>query len=275
METTEQQYLSILKDTIENGTWVENKRTGARCLTTLNHQIKMEQGAKFPILTTRKMNWRGAINEMVAYMRGYTKLEQFHSLNVKTWDANAQNWDEPNLNSNKDSVGLIYGASAKEVGTSYEWIIEQLRTNPTDRGIIWNFWNPQLFNKGCLRPCMYSHQFNVLGNTLHLTSTQRSTDLPLGGSNNLMQAWFLLDVTARLTGFNKGTVTINWINSHIYENQVELAKEQLTRSPLQQAKLVLNEVYPNFVLEHGHDVTNLMHLEDYFYHPSIKYPFTV
>lgn len=102
-----------------------------------------------------------------------------------------------------------------------------------------------------------------------------SCDLPLGGSNNLMQAWFLLDVTSRLTGFNKGTVTINWINSHIYENQVELVKEQLTRNPLQQAKLVLNEVYPNFVLEHGHDVTNLMNLEDYFHHPSIKYPFTV
>lgn len=169
----EEQYLQIVKDIITHGSWVKNPRTKVNCKTVLNKQITINVGNnEFPVLTTRKLNWRGAINEMVCYMRAYSNLRDFHKLGVKTWDANVANWKSRYKQSDNDA-GIIYGASAKLTGVDYTYILDQIRNNPHDRGIIWNFWNPQHFPEGCLRPCMYSHQFNVIDNKLYLSSIQR------------------------------------------------------------------------------------------------------
>lgn len=229
LDSYEHQYLNILRCCL-NGQVVKNSRTGVDCYTSLNHQIRFN-GVDFPILTTRKVYWKNAINEMLCYIRGYTTLDQFHSLGVKTWDANANAWNSP-LNPNKDWVGIIYGASAERTGVSYWDIVEQIKKNPSDRGIIWSFWNPGYFSQGCLRPCMFNHQFNVINGVLHLTSTQRSADVALGTVFNAIQCWFLINLTAHLTGLRVGTVCLNMTNCHIYQNQVPQVQELLSRTPL-------------------------------------------
>lgn len=170
-KTTEQQYIAMLEDCYENGTDVVNERTGSICRTILNQRIQFD-GNEFPLLTTRKMYWKQAIGEMVGYIRGYKDLRDFHKLGVHTWDANVEAWNSPYKQNDYDT-GTIYGASAETVGTGYLHVVANIMNKPNDRGHIWNFWNPEYFDKGCLRPCMYSHQFNVLDGTLHLTSTQR------------------------------------------------------------------------------------------------------
>lgn len=265
-----QQYLNLMKHIIHHGSVVKNERTGATCLVSLNHKITFNVGeGAFPILTTRKINWKAAINEMVCYIRGYTELDQFHALGVHTWDANAKAWG------NGRSVGLIYGASSEEVGVSYVDILNKIKDTPYDRGIIWNFWNPALFEHGCLRPCMYSHQFNVIDNTLHLTSTQRSVDVPLGLAFNMIQCYFLLDVTARITGLKAGTVTMNLVNCHIYENQLPYALQHIRREPelYVMPKLIWTEDIRLPSLLTG-TVTDKLKVVDYDPHPAIKYPFT-
>lgn len=167
---TEEKYLALMQEVLNEGIYVENSRTNSECLTLINKS--MHYGSEFPLLTTRKMYWKQAICEMLCYMRGYTKLEEFHLLGVHSWDANALAWEHPN-NPHKTNVGFIYGASSTLVGLTYPRLIENIKSNPTDRGHIWNFWNPEYFNEGCLRPCMMLHQFNVLGNKLYLTSYQR------------------------------------------------------------------------------------------------------
>lgn len=286
MKTAEQQYLAILKNCYENGTDIINERTGSICRTILNQRIQFD-GNEFPLLTTRKMYWKQAIGEMVAYIRAYTKLSDFHSLGVHTWDANAEGWTEPvKIYDYKfdllgydqvPSTGLIYGASAEAVGFNYKDLLKSIRTKPNDRGHIWNFWNPEYFYKGCLRPCMYNHQFSVLNDTLHLSSTQRSADLPLGFSWNIVQCWFLLNITAKLTGLKVGTVTLNVTNAHIYENQLPFVPEQLSRQPKQVPSLKIKDSLDFDVLNeylNKYNFDKYFKLQNYDSHPAIKYPFT-
>lgn len=270
----ETQYLSILRDIAKYGSPVLNERTGSKCITLLNQQIQF-YGNVFPILTTKKVNWKQAINEMVCYIRGYTDLEDFHSLDVKTWDMNCNAWNSPNKRSESDT-GIIYGASAKAVGKSLQDVVEGIKKYPYDRGHIWNFWNPEYFDKGCLRPCMYVHQFNVIGQSIHLTSTQRSCDFGLGSPYNMLQCWFLLNLVAKMTNYNVGTITMNLVNCHIYENQLEGVTTQLNRVEKEKPTIKGMEELPiSAVFNHGFNPCDWLELENYDPHPFIKFPFTV
>lgn len=276
MKTAEQQYLAILMDCYVNGINIVNERTGSVCRTILNQRIQFN-GNEFPLLTTRKMYWKQAIGEMVAYIRAYKDLRDFHKLGVHTWDANVEAWDSI-YKLNKFDTGYIYGYSAEALGTGYTKVISDIINSPNDRGHIWNFWNPEHFYKGCLRPCMYSHQFNVLNGTLHLTSTQRSCDWVLGGAFNLVQCWFLLNITAKLTGLKVGTITWNIANVHIYENQLPFVPEQISRQPKQVPSLKIKDSLDFDVLNEYLNKDNFdeyFELQNYDSHPAIKYPFTV
>lgn len=270
------QYLEVMKDVLDNGELVYNSRTKTNTLTTLNHTLKYTPD-DFPLVTTRKSYWKQAICEMLCYIRGYDDLRQFHSLGVHTWDANVKAWKSTNKHDNYDT-GLIYGASAEKVGVGYNDILVQLTHKSTDRGIIWNFWNPEYFSQGCLRPCMYSHQFNVLDGKLHLTSIQRSVDVPLGLNFNMVQVWFLCFITAKLTDLEMGTCTHHLVNCHIYENQIKLAKEQVQREPFPAPKFICKRPITFNDVMYLIDKDNFdiyFDIEDYQYHPPIKYPFTV
>ena len=79
----EYQYLTLMRNILENGVLADNPRTNSKCLTLLNYQIKFD-GNVFPLVTTRKSYWKQAILEMICYMRGYTNKKQFNELGMPT-----------------------------------------------------------------------------------------------------------------------------------------------------------------------------------------------
>lgn len=270
-ETPEIQYLEIMK-ACKNGVKVYNKRTNTYCFTSLNHQIKFD-GSQFPICTTRKSYWRQAICEMIGYIRGYDDLDDFHSIGVKTWDANCEAWWNPAKKSDTH-LGIIYGASAECVGVPYTEVLAQIEANPHDRGIIWSFWNPEHFEIACLRPCMFAHQFNVMEGELHLTSYQRSADVPLGLNFNMMQCWFMLNITAQLTGLRVGSICMNLTNCHIYEDQMPGVIEQLKRKPFDPPQVIGLEKMTFDDLMESLDPLKNVSLINYQHHPAIHYKMT-
>ncbi len=129
---------------------------------------------------------------------------------------------------------------------------------------------------GCLRPCMYSHHFSLLGDTLYLNSTQRSCDVPLGLNFNMVQVYVFLALMAQITGHKAGVAYHKIVNGHIYEDQLDLMQNvQLKREPLAPAKFSINpdikslEDLETWVTLDDFDVT------DYQCHDAIKYPFSV
>lgn len=104
-----------------------------------------------------------------------------------------------------------------------------------------------------------------------------SCDWVLGGAFNIVQCWFLLNITAKLTSLKVGTVTWNITNAHIYGNQIPLVPIQLERPMYTPPKLIIKDDFDMDVLMEGLSKDNFeeyFKLQDYKHHPAIKYPFT-
>lgn len=275
------QYNELVEDIINVGIEVVNERTGSKCKTLLN-QVLVYKPDIFPIIYERQINWQGAIKELLCYIRGYSTLSEFKDMGVNTWDANynSSSW---NLNENysKDSLGKIYGASIPD-GFKFEDLIQSIKQNPYDRGHIYSFWNPESFKEACLRPCQMMYQFNVIEDTLHTTVYSRSCDVMLGGAWNMIQAWFMNQIVARLTGFRPGNTTHIIANAHIYENQYKGAVEFLNR--IHDCSI---DIKPEFIFKKDLTLQSILatitndnfneyfHLDGYCYiSPQIKFPLT-
>lgn len=281
------QYLDLCQRIIDEGVWVDNERTGKRCLTVINADLTYNVGAaEFPLVTTRKSYYKSAIAELLGYIRGYDNAADFRRLGTKTWDANA-NLNEAWLNNpyrkGEDDCGFIYGKVGRNFpkpdGGSLDLlrkIYDDLKAGRDDRGEIYTFYHPGAFHMGCLRPCMYSHHFSLLGDTLYLNSTQRSCDVPLGLNFNMVQVYFFLAIMAQITGHKSGLAYHKIVNAHIYEDQLALMRDvQLKREPFSSPTLNIN---PDIkTLE---DLETWVTVDDfevvgYESHPPIAYQFSV
>ena len=281
------QYLDLCQRIINEGHWVENKRTGKRCLTIINADLTYNVGAnEFPLVTTRKSYWKSAIAEFLGYIRGYDNAADFRTLGTKTWDANANDNEVWLANSHRkgdDDMGRVYGVQGrhwtKPDGGEIDQlgkIVDNLSKGIDDRGEILSFYNPGEFHMGCLRPCMHTHTFSLLNGTLYLTSYQRSCDVPLGQNFNQLQVFFFLKIMAQITGNKAGKAYHKIVNAHIYEDQLELMRDiQLQRKPFAAPRLEINPDIKSLK-----DLETWVTLDDfevigYEHHEPISYPFSV
>ena len=281
------QYLDLCNRIINEGTWIKNERTGKSCLTVINADLQYEVGKnEFPMITTRKSYFKSAIAEFLGYIRGYDNAADFRALGTKTWDANA-NLNEAWLNNpyrkGEDDMGRVYGVQGRAWKTpegntidQLRKIVDNLKNGIDDRAEIITFYNPGEFHMGCLRPCMHTHTFSLVGDTLHLTSYQRSCDVPLGLNFNQVQVFTFLALMARITGKKAGTAYHKIVNAHIYEDQLELMRDvQLKREPFPSPQLHISDKIQTL-----EDLETWVSMDDfsisgYECHDPIAYPFSV
>ena len=281
------QYLALCQRIVDDGVWIENERTGKRCLTVINADLTYDvANNQFPLITTRKSFWKAAIAELLGYLRGYDNAAQFRAIGCNTWNANAndnQAWLDNPHRKGEDDMGRVYGVQGRRWQKADGTVIDQLKKivddltkGIDDRGEILTFYNPGEFDMGCLRPCMHTHTFSLLGDTLYLTSAQRSCDVPLGLNFNQVQVFTLLALMAQITGNKPGQAYHKIINAHIYEDQLLLMRdEQLTRTPFASPQLIINPKITSL-----EDLETWVTLDDfevvgYEHHAPIQYPFSV
>lgn len=281
------QYLALCQRIIYEGTWIENQRTGKKCLTVVDADLTYDvANNKFPLVTTRKSFWKSAIAEFLGYLRGYDNAADFRALGAKTWDANAndnETWLNNPVRKGKDDMGRVYGVQGrswqkpdKSNLDQLQKIVDNLAKGLDDRGEILTFYNPGEFDLGCLRPCMHTHTFSLLGDTLFLTSYQRSCDVPLGLNFNQIQVFWFLAVMAQITGHKPGKAYHKIVNAHIYEDQIELMRDvQLKREPFDPPKLHISSEIKSL-----EDLETWVTMDDfsvkgYQHHDPIAYPFSV
>lgn len=282
-----QQYLNLCQRINDEGVWIENERTGKKCLTVINADLTYDVGGNaFPIITTRKSFWKAAIAELLGYLKGLDNAADFRALGTKTWDANANEntaWVNNPARKGVDDMGRVYGVQGRSWqrpdGLSIDQlkrIVDNLKRGVDDRGEILTFYNPGEFDLGCLRPCMHTHTFSLLGDVLHLTSYQRSCDVPLGLNFNQIQVFTLLALVAQITGNSAGLAYHKIVNAHIYEDQLELMRDiQLQRKPFDPPALRINPDIKSL-----EDIETWVTLKDfevdgYEHHDPIAYPFSV
>jgi thymidylate synthase len=281
------QYLDLAQRIIDEGTWIANSRTGKRCLTLINADLTYDvAGNKFPIITTRKSYWKAAIAELLGYIRGYDNAAQFRALGTKTWDANANEnavWLASPVRKGTDDMGRVYGVQGRawlkpNGGTidQLKKIVDNLSKGVDDRGEILSFYNPGEFDLGCLRPCMHTHTFSLLNDTLYLTSYQRSCDVPLGLNFNQIQVFTLLALMAQITGHKPGLAYHKIVNAHIYEDQLPLMRDvQLTREPFESPSLIINPDIKSLKDLETWVTMDDFEVQGYQHHDPIQFPFSV
>jgi thymidylate synthase len=84
----EHQYLKLLKDILDNGVKKQD-RTGTGTISVFGRQIRHDMKLGFPLLTTKKMYFKGIVTELLWFLRGDTNIKFLVDNGCHIWDGDA------------------------------------------------------------------------------------------------------------------------------------------------------------------------------------------
>ncbi len=235
-------YLDLVERVLAKGTRKSN-RTGVDTISTFAEHYTIDLSEGFPLLTTKKMNFKALLHEVLWYLSGEDHIRNLRK-HTKIWDAWADS--EGNLETAYGRYWRRFPSAQINPATgSYEVkeidqvgeVIRILKTNPESRRMVISAWEPgnALFSK--LPPCHYTFAFNVQAGRLNCHLTQRSGDIALGIPFNIAAYSLLTQAVAQEVGLPIGYFSHTIIDAHIYVNHIEGLKLQLKRSPKPLPKL--------------------------------------
>lgn len=243
----ETQYLGTLFDVIVTGD--ERKTRNAVTHSKFMKTLTCDLSEGFPLLTTKKMFWKGIVEELLFFIRGDTDASKLSEKGVKIWDPNTSRefLDSLGLNYPVGQMGPMYGYQWRHFNKPYpetdenshingvdqlKKVIEEIKADPTSRRIIMTDFNPQQARQGVLYPChSIVIQFYVEFGKLSCSMYQRSGDLFIGIPFNIASTALLLHIISQLTGLDAGKVHLLIGDYHIYDQHSEAVFEQLKRTP--------------------------------------------
>ena len=368
----DQIYLELLQDILDNG-YKKGDRTGTGTISTFGKQIKCKISDGFPLITTKKMHYKGIITELLWFLRGDTNIKYLVDNGCNIWNGDAYksylskysfssnpmaykediiengpcdmtefiykiknniqfantygelgpiygkqwvDWGgkvEVSLGNNKNSAGhLPFITEHKKGINQIQILIDELKTNPDSRRLMVNAWNVSELKSMVLPPCHYGFQVwtrelseeervrlimftgmdalipearlkwmndnNIPKREISLMFNMRSNDVPLGLPYNIASYGLLLEIIGKMVNMVPGELTCSLGDCHIYLNQIDGIKEQLTRTPFSLPKLKHLKT-DEFYKDLGNNLSLIKHLdiddfliEDYQSHPPIKLP---
>jgi len=302
------QYLSLVQEILEQGEKRQD-RTGIGTVSIFGAQRKYDLREGFPLVTTKKVNIKNIIIELLWFLRGDTNIKYLVDRGVHIWDewpfqdyliANkltdkfpmySEAWkqekekfiksiaEDADFATKWGDLGPVYGkqwrrwqGSDGKVYDQIGQIIEQIKNNPNSRRLLVSAWNvADVSNHTKTAPplCHTLFQFCVTSGRLDLQLYQRSCDTALGVPYNIASYAALLMIIAQETGLTPGIFVHTYGDAHIYLNHVEGMKLQLTRTPYPLPKLTITKK-PMAELTVDDFV-----LENYQCHPFIKFDIAV
>lgn len=261
-------YLTVLKDIKETGDYKED-RTGTGTWSKFGLQMRFDLSKSFPLMTTKKMFWKGIVYELLWFLRGDTNIKFLTDNGVHIWDE----WADEN-----GDLGFVYGKQWRSWETTDGRVIDQianvvnlLKNNPDSRRIIVSAWNPGEIEQMALPPCHCLFQFYVVNGKLSCQLYQRSADMFLGVPFNIASYSLLTLMLAQVCNLQPGEFIHTIGDAHIYVNHLEQVEEQLSRSPKPLPRVWLNPDVKDIFDFTYEDI----HLDNYEYWPAIKAPVAV
>jgi thymidylate synthase len=240
------QYLDLVKTVSDNGVRKQS-RTGVDTISYFGAFYKVNLNDGFPLLTTKKMQWKSLLHEVLWYLSGDNHIRNLRK-HTKIWDAWADEngvletaygyyWRHfPSAHKNENGEWVV-----REVD-QIQYVIDEIKRNPNSRRLVISAWEPGNATTSKLPPCHYTFVFNVNDGKLNCHLTQRSGDIALGIPFNLAAYSLLTQVIAQQVGLELGEFGHTIVDAHIYigEKGTETAKydhleglkEQLKREPL-------------------------------------------
>ena len=262
---SEQAYLDLLTEILEHGNRKVDRGTDVVLHSVFGRQTRYDLSKGFPLLTTKKVYWKGVLHELYWFLSGQSNIKYLVDNNVHIWDDYPYRiFKEKNTTENltkeefvqkikDDSVFAnkwgelprIYGESWRRWLTKsgrtidqLQWVLDELKDDPDAKNLIVTSWNPEYLYTMATKEeasrfpiCHNMYQVNLQNGKLNLQLYQRSADMFLGVPFNIASYALLLHILAQISGYEVGEFVHTFGDVHIYDNHVEQVKEQLSRDP--------------------------------------------
>ena len=283
----EEQYLNLLRDILKDG----DRRQTRNAITYSKFGLRMEFDIStyIPVLTTKRVYWKGVVEELLWFLRGSTNAKELDAKGVKIWNGNTTRefLDSRNLQHYEvGDIGPTYGFGFRHYGAKYEgmsadytgkgfdqiaYVLHELRHNPTSRRILINIWNPAVMDQMSLTPCACQYQFYVNDGKLTCQMYQRSADMFLGVPFNITSSSLLTHILAKYSGLKPDRLIMCFGDAHIYSSHMDAVAKQITRKsrpfPILKIEGIGNEELPDKIEDLTYKNFRLIGYEP---HPSIK-----
>ncbi|MDV3196039.1 MAG: thymidylate synthase [Candidatus Phytoplasma stylosanthis] len=249
--------LLILKENL-----LKENRTKELTKSIFGHQMRFNLEEGFPLLTTKKINFKAVVYELLWFIKGDTNIQFLVKNNVHIWNE----WPYENYRLSKyfkgesllefidkikkddafaekhGQLGPIYGKQWRDFYgvDQLNKVIQEIKNNPSSRRLIISAWNPPLIDKMVLPPCHVLMQFYVKKDKISLQLFQRSGDVFLGIPFNIASYSLLLMMVSQVTNLKPYEFIHTLGDAHIYENHFEQVKIQIKRDPYPLPQLILN-----------------------------------
>ena len=231
------QYLNLLQKILDEGT-VKTDRTGTGTKSIFAHQMRFDMNAGFPLLTTKELHLKSIIHELLWFLSGSTNIKYLQENGVRIWNE----WADEN-----GELGPVYGHQWRSWPTpdggsidQISQIVHQIKNTPDSRRIMCCSWNVADVPQMALPPCHCLFQFYVADGRLSLQLYQRSADTFLGVPFNIASYALLLQMMAQVCNLQPGEFIHTTGDTHLYLNHLEQAKLQLSRTPRQLPRMIIN-----------------------------------
>lgn len=284
-----QQYLDLCRHVLEHGEKRED-RTGTGTISTFGYQMRFDLTKGFPLLTTKKVFYRGIFEELLWFLSGNTNIKPLVDKKVGIWNE----WPYDKYSKSPDfkgetleefiekirddqefadkygNLGPVYGKQWRDFNgvDQITQLIEGIKNNPFSRRHLVVAYNPGEVKDMALPPCHSLFQFYVSadGKKLSCQLYQRSGDVFLGVPFNIASYSLLLAMVAQVCDLEPYEFIHTFGDVHIYLNHLDQINEQLSRTPRPLPKLVLNKDVKNIFDFKYEDIK----IEDYDPYPAIK-----
>jgi thymidylate synthase len=230
-------YLDLMREVLETGA-EKDDRTGTGTRSVFGRQMRFDLADGFPLVTTKKLHLKSIIHELLWFLQGSTNTRYLQDNGVRIWDE----WADA-----EGELGPIYGHQWRSWPTpdgksidQIEWVVDEIRANPTSRRLIVSAWNAAAIDAMALPPCHTLFQFYVRDGRLSCQLYQRSADIFLGVPFNIASYAMLTLMVAQVTGYAPGDFVHTLGDAHLYSNHLDQAAEQLSRTPLPRPSMTLN-----------------------------------
>ena len=256
------QYLQLLDEVLREGEHKQD-RTGTGTRSLFGCQLRFDLDSGFPLLTTKKLHLRSIVYELLWFLRGETNVRWLQENGVSIWDEWAGADGE---------LGPVYGHQWRHWGgDQLARVVAGIRQDPDSRRHIVSAWNVAELDAMALPPCHLLFQFHVAGGCLSCQLYQRSVDLFLGLPFNIASYALLTMMVAQVCSLRPGQLIMALGDTHLYNNHVEQARQQLQREPRALPQLRIDpDITDLFAFDYQHFT-----LSDYDPHPHIAAPVAV
>lgn len=179
----EYQYLNLLQEILEKGVRKVDRGTGDASYSVFGKQIRFDLSDGFPLLTTKKVYWKGVLHELYWFLSGQSNIDYLVKNNVHIWDdypykmyretCNAKRITSKQILTKEEfiekitidekfakkwgNLPKIYGELWRRWPTSakatvgkptrtidqVQWVIDEIKDDPAAHNLIVNSWNPE------------------------------------------------------------------------------------------------------------------------------------